>query len=107
MALLFPALSLALIFVPIVVPLFMWYILKKRESKLYGVMRGCRIFVAVLILIAFARTLFTTDFDSSNAGSMAAGGVIGQAIIAYLLMKKWHKKNEKTDGNKVTPQIPS
>jgi hypothetical protein len=77
---------------PIVVPLFMWYVLKIRESKIYKLMRLFRYLLAVLVLLVMAM-----NFMKSQNFYESIGGAFANLLMAYLLCKKWKVKEETDD----------
>jgi len=78
---------------PIFVPLFLWYIKKNRDSKIYKVARGFRILIAILILLTIV-TIFNHKIGDPFE---VMGAVLGKILIAYLLCKRWNKKSQNED----------
>ena len=78
---------------PIVVPLFMWFVLKKRESKIYKIMRFFRYLLAALSVM-----VMVMNFMKSQNFYESIGGAFANLLIAYLLCKKWKTKEETEEA---------
>lgn len=81
-------LPLIIFLAPIFVPLFMWYVLKRRESKVYTISRYARFVIAALALAAGAMNMMKSQNVFEGLGALAAN-----VLIAYLLSKKWQKQS--------------
>ncbi len=91
----FLPLLIVLVFLsPILAPLFMWFVLKKRDSKVYKIARYARFVLAFLVLAVAAMNLMKAQNPFEGLGGLAAN-----VLIAYLLSKKWLKEVvEQSEG---------
>ena len=64
--------TLLAIFPPVLVPLFYWYGLKKRESKIYKPMRYWRYVVAALIVLVAVMKLLKGGNPAELIGNISS-----------------------------------
>ena len=82
---------------PVFLPLIYWYILRKRESKIYGYCIYARRFWAVMMVFMLAVKIFKLieregyNFLEANNFLEVLGGVFVQCLMAKLFWKKWQK----------------
>ena len=87
-----PILIVGIFFIlPIIVPLIFWYVLNKKESKIFTISLYIRRFWATLTVLVVALTIYK---NALNFGFEILGQVTTQLIIAALLWKKWAKSSE-------------
>ena len=89
---------------PIVIPLFYWYVLKKRVSSVFNVSRKIRRFWAILFVaqvgLQFLKAYKLPQGTAVNVPEFL-GGVMGGIIMALLLWKTW-KQEENPSRDEVT-----
>jgi hypothetical protein len=85
---------------PIVVPLFYWYILKKRDSRVFTFSRYLRRFWSLVVLLLVTNTIYK---NLPNFSFEVIGQVLSQIIIAFLLWKRWVKAAEKENSEMNSP----
>jgi len=77
------------IYAPIFLPLFYWYILKKRTSKIFNISRYIRRFWAVLICLLIPMKISQYFSLPTTINFEMIGEILGQLILAALLWKRW------------------
>ena len=70
----------------------MWYVLKRRLSKIYKIARYLRFVLAFLALAVGVMNLMKAQNPFEGLGALAAN-----ILIAYLLSKKWQKASDEKD----------
>jgi hypothetical protein len=80
---------------PIVIPLFYWYILKNRESKIFAISRYLRRFWSLAVIFLVTITIYK---NLPNFSFELIGQIFSQLIIAFLLWKRWAKPAEKENS---------
>ena len=88
-----PLLIVLIFLAPIFVPLFMWYVLKRRHSKIYKIARYLRFVLVFLVLAVGVMNLIKAQNPFEGLGALAAN-----ILIAYLLSKKWQKSSVENDA---------
>lgn len=75
-----------------VVPLFYWFVLKKRQSHLYRIARGIQLLNAIFYIAGtyYVYELFWNDLE------LGWPLTIVMPLIAYLLAKRWAPKGAGT-----------
>lgn len=93
-------LVIAFIIGPVLVPLFFWFVLRKRDLlNLYRVARVFR-----FALAALACVLIVMDFlNHRNGGAEAAGGILGRVLVIYLLCRRWDRRPKVPAAEVTTP----
>jgi len=76
---------------PVFLPLIYWYILRKKESKIYGYCSYARRFWAVMVVFMLAVKLFKLSEREAYNSYEVMGEFAGQFLCAFLLWKKWKK----------------
>jgi hypothetical protein len=79
------------LFFPITVPLIFWFVLDKKESKIFTISLYIRRLWAIFAVLLVAMTIYK---NALNFGFEFLGQVVAQLIIAALLWKKWAKSSE-------------
>lgn len=82
---------LVLILLPIFAPIFYWYVLKNRTSKIYDVCRKVRRIVAIGVLMGLVFNLIQLPQKENLNFYEALGGILGQSLLAFLLWRQWKK----------------
>jgi hypothetical protein len=85
---------------PIVIPLIYWYVLIKRDSKIFAFSRYIRRFWALAALSLATITIYK---NLPNFSFELLGQVLSQIIIAFLLWKRWVKASEKENSETNSP----
>ena len=80
---------------PVFLPLIYWYILRKRESKIYSYCSYARRFWAVMVVFMLSVKLFKLPEREAYNSYEVMGEFAGQFLMAFLLWKKWSKKVEE------------
>jgi len=83
---------------PVLLPLIYWYILRKRESNIYGYCRYARRFWAVIIIIMLSIKLFKLPERETYNAYEVIGEFLGQFLMSFLLWKRW-KNDEGIERN--------
>jgi len=78
--------------IPIFLPLIYWYILKRKDSKVYKVCRYLRRFWAVMVVIMVAFKIYQLPQRESYNTYEVIGEFFGQLLMAFLLWKVWKKE---------------
>jgi hypothetical protein len=92
---------LLIVFITLVIPIFLpmvyWYILKKRDSKVYSVCRQLRRVWAVLVLVLIAFKAYQLPQRVDYNVYEVVGEFFAQFLIAYLLWKVWKQDEEQPE----------
>jgi len=75
-------------------PLIYWYILGKRQSKIYDYCRYARRFWSLVIVCMLVVKLFRLSERESYNSYEVIGEFTGQFLMAFLLWKKWKKSDD-------------
>ena len=79
---------------PVFVPLIYWYILRKRDSKIYRYCRYARRFWALMIVFMIIFKLFKLQELEGFNTYEKIGEFIGQFLCSVVLWKKWGREND-------------
>ena len=86
---------------PVFLPLIYWYILRKRDSKIYVYCRYARRFWSVMIVIMLAYKLYQLPERQIYNSYEVIGEFFGQFLMAFLLWKKWKNSDSEMDNDEV------
>ena len=76
---------------PVCLPIIYWYILRKKESKIYRYCSYARRFWAVMVVVMLTVKFFKLPEREAFNSYEVIGEFAGQFLMAFLLWKKWKK----------------
>jgi hypothetical protein len=79
---------------PVFVPLIYWYILRKKDSKIYRYCRYARRFWALMIVVMIVFKIFKLQELEGFNTYEKIGEFFGQFLMSLLLWKKWGHGND-------------
>ena len=86
---------------PVFLPLIYWYILRKRESKIYSYCSYARRLWALMVILMLAVKLFKLPEREAFNSYEVIGEFAGQFLMAFLLWKKWIKSIDSVKPEEV------
>ena len=90
-----------ILLIPVFLPIIYWYILRKRESKIYRYCSYARRFWAVMVVVMLTVKFFKLPEREAFNSSEVIGEFAGQFLMAFLLWKKWKNSIDSVKSEEV------